>query len=223
MEIKDSGERKTYTHRHIGDVVGDGAILVSRINGQKWKIKCKCGKTFIGQPSNTSGLCWNCSHKKVAQEKVKHNESPKPDKKASRLYRIWLGMKARCNIPTASGYEYYGKCGIKACSEWDNYLNFKNWSLSNGYAENLTLDRINGSKNYSPDNCRWVNKTTQGRNKRNNHLLTYKGETKSMAEWSEVTGIKYHTLKRRINNLGWSVERALECKNLISMKEGNEE
>ena len=124
MEIKDSGERR-YSRRHSGDLIQNGAILVTRINGQKWKIRCQCGTEFIGQPSNTSGLCWKCSHIKVAQSHVKHNESPDTKKKASRLYRIWLGMRARCNIPTASGYDHYGKRGITISPEWNDYLVFK--------------------------------------------------------------------------------------------------
>lgn len=95
------------------------------------------------------------------------------------------------------------------CKEWDDYEKFKLWALSHGYSDNLTLDRIDNNGNYCPENCRWVTHREQMRNTRNNHLLTYNGQTKTMAEWAECMGIKYHTLKRRINAYGWSTESAL--------------
>lgn len=209
MEIKDSGGKRPYNHRHIGDIVGDGAVLVKRVNGQKWKIKCKCGNVFTGQPSDTSGLCWNCSHKKVAQGHIKHNESPDTGKKASRLYRIWLGMRARCNIPTASSFAYYGGRGITVSPKWDDYLTFKKWALNNGYKENLTIDRKDVNGNYEPENCRWITRKEQMSNTRKNVHITYNGETKTISEWAERVGLRYSTLKRRIRSDEYTIEEAL--------------
>lgn len=201
--------KRKHIQRHSGDIIQNGAILVTRINGQKWKIRCKCGNIFIGQPSNTLGRCRECSYKEVSAKKTIHYEAPHHNRPASRLYRIWLGMKARCNTTSSSTYNEYGGRNIEVCPEWNDYLNFKAWAFSNGYKDSLSIDRINVNGNYEPSNCRWADKITQGRNRRNNHLLTYKGETKTMAEWAEIYGIKYHTLKRRINHYGFSVEEAL--------------
>lgn len=83
----------------------------------------------------------------------------------TRIYRIWIGMKARCYNPNSVPYPYYGKKGIKVCSEWldskTGFLSFYNWSLQNGYDDNLSIDRINPHDDYSPNNCRWADKYTQ--------------------------------------------------------------
>lgn len=144
-------------------------------------------------------------------------ESPHKGKNATRLYGIWLGMRTRCNNPNHKDFKYYGQRGIKVCDEWNNYLTFKKWSLEHGYADNLTLDRTDSDGDYCPDNCRWVTRIEQGRNRRSNHLLTYNGETKTMTEWSELSGISYGVLKARINSYGFSVEEALT----MPVKQGN--
>lgn len=217
--VDDSKKHRAYIHRHTGDVIKNGAILVRRINGQKWEIKCKCGKTFINQPSDTSGLCWDCSHKAVAQSHTKHNESPDTGKKASRLYRIWLGMKARCYIPTASGYKCYGARGIKVCPEWNDYLAFKNWALLNGYKENLTIERKDVNGDYEPGNCCWITHKEQMQNTRKTIKITYNGETKSVSEWAEKVGLRYSTLKRRIRSDEYTIEEALNIPFGMTRKE----
>lgn len=118
-------------------------------------------------------------------------------------------MRSRCNNPKSHEYRLYGGRGISVCKEWDNYLDFKEWSTTHGYANDLTIDRIDVNGDYCPQNCRWVTWKEQGRNKRANHMLTYNGVTKTMVEWSEETGIPYHTLKGRINCYHFSVEEAL--------------
>lgn len=197
-----------YTHRNVGDVV-NGAVLLEKINNQRWIMRCKCGNTFISQPSGTSGICRECAIKLAADKKRIHGESPNSKKNASRLYRIWLGMKSRCNNPRVDSYPQYGGRGIKVCNEWNDYLAFKEWAISNGYCDNLSIDRIDTNGDYTPQNCRWATLVEQGNNKRNNHLLTLDGKTQTMAEWSREVGIPYSTLKRRINNYGWTTRNAL--------------
>ena len=81
--------------------------------------------------------------------------------------------------------------------------------MKNGYEEHLSIDRIDVNGNYTPENCRWATNKTQGNNRSDNHMLTFNGITATLMEWSEMTGIQYHTLKSRINTYGLSVEEAL--------------
>lgn len=120
-------------------------------------------------------------------------------------------MKGRCYTKTDRAYKDYGGRGITICDEWlgeKGFENFYKWSMANGYTDDLSIDRIDNNKGYSPDNCRWADEKTQCRNRRTNHLITFNGETKSMAEWSEITRIPYSTICRRIK-LGWKVEDIL--------------
>lgn len=133
--------------------------------------------------------------------------------KEHRLRPVWRGMKNRCYNSKAPKYKYYGGRGITVCAEWkDNFQAFYEWSLANGYEEGLTLDRENVDGNYEPSNCRWVTVNVQNGNKRNNRLLEYQGVTKSIPEWSAITGIPTTIIYGRIHYHGWTVERALTTK-----------
>ena len=127
-----------------------------------------------------------------------------------RLYHIWFDMKRRCYQKQNKRWEKYGGRGIEVCPEWlNNFQAFFDWSMSNGYADNLTIDRINMDGDYSPDNCRWADIIQQANNRSNNHYITYHGVTKTMMEWSKDMKLNYSTLRRRIR-AGWDVEDALE-------------
>ena len=176
-----------------------------------WLCKCNCGNnTIIPTNKLTSGKTKSCGclRKETAKPPiiVKHGMS------YSRLYKVWKDMKGRCYKPTSKRFSAYGARGIKVCDEWLSFENFYKWSLSNGYSDDLTIDRINNDGNYEPSNCRWVTMKTQANNRRTNHLLTYKGETHTLKEWAEITGINYNTLVGRINRLGWSIEKTLNKK-----------
>lgn len=198
---------RSYKQRNVGDIV-NGAVLVERINGQKWKMRCSCGNFFIAQPSCSSGMCPSCGQEVGRIKRIKHGEAPMKGKNSTRLYRIWDCMRSRCNNKRDTGYKNYGGRGIKVCPEWKDYLIFKEWALANGYDEKLTIDRINVDGDYEPSNCRWVNNIVQSRNRRNNHLVSYKGETRTLVEWSEIVGIKYKVLSHRLNVYGFTVDEA---------------
>lgn len=203
---------RTYVKRNPGDIIVNGAELVERVNSRLWKIRCNCGEVFVAQPSDSQGRCVKCGYAAKSALQTKHGESPSDGKNATRLYGIWLGVRTRCYNPRNHGFVNYGGRGIVMCQEWDDYERFKLWALANGYTDKLTLDRIDNNGNYCPENCRWVTHREQMRNTRRNHLLTYNGQTKTMADWAECMGIGYHTLKRRINTYGWGIERALTTK-----------
>lgn len=129
--------------------------------------------------------------------------------KGTRLYRIWQMMKNRCHNPKTPRFKDYGARGITVCDEWkDDFKTFYDWSMSHGYEEHLTIDRIDNDKGYSPDNCRWATYLVQGNNSRHNHTITYGGETHSLSDWARKLGIPVHVLSNRINKYDWTVERA---------------
>lgn len=200
---------RKYQKRYAGDRIGDLTLLGRIKGGRLWKARCSCGNEVIFQPSSGQTACAKCSRKRAGLNMTVHGESPKPGKNASRLYRIWTGMRTRCRNPHNHSYELYGGRGIKVCEEWDIYTVFRDWALSNGYSDNLSIDRIDVDGDYSPDNCRWATQSEQMRNIRKNHKIVFEGEEKTMAEWAEVTGISYDVLKNRINKYGFSPYEAL--------------
>ena len=128
----------------------------------------------------------------------------------TRLYRIWLQIKNRCFNSNTRRYRDYGGRGITMCDEWkNNFKSFYEWSMSHGYSDELTIDRIDNNGNYEPSNCRWVTVKVQNRNARSNHLITYKGETHCIADWADITGLSSTCICNRIK-YGWNVERILE-------------
>ena len=127
-----------------------------------------------------------------------------------RLYRIWFDMRRRCYQPQNKRYKRYGGRGIKVCEEWrKDFQPFFDWAMANGYSDTLTLDRKEKNGDYCPENCRWADVYEQANNRANNHYITYRGETKTMKEWSRELGIPYYTLRQRISR-GWPVAEALE-------------
>lgn len=173
-----------------------------------WKCKCTCGNVAIVDSGNlrskhsTSCGCFNVET--VKEKNTKHG------KHGERIYRIWKNMKTRCSCKSVTEYSHYGGKGITVCEEWKNSFEaFYNWSIANGYAENLSIDRIDNEKAYSPDNCRWADIATQANNKSNNRLITYKGKTQTLAQWSKELNINYAKLQARINKYHWDIEKAL--------------
>lgn len=122
----------------------------------------------------------------------------------TRIYRIWCGIKRRCNDPENP---YYGGKGVAVCEEWAN--SFERFLADMGEPEEgQSLDRIDPNKGYSPDNCRWASYSQQQNNRSNNVLITLKGETHTAAEWAELKGLNAGTIRERIRR-GWPPEQAL--------------
>lgn len=133
----------------------------------------------------------------------------------SKLYRVWVHMRERCRCTTNSRYYRYGERGIKVCDGWEkSFATFREWALSSGYQEGLTIDRINNNGNYEPSNCRFATYTEQNNNFSRNNFVTYKGITLSVCQWSKQTGIHHNTLDYRIKK-GWDIGKALNYPDII--------
>ena len=112
----------------------------------------------------------------------------------TRLHKIWEGMLARCEYHRHPYYEIYGGRGIAVCNEWHNYVIFRDWAMSNGYSDTLTIDRIDNNLGYFPRNCRFITIKEQQNNKRNNHIVSYEEEPMTVAQMSELYGIPKSTI-----------------------------
>lgn len=169
-----------------------------------WRCKCDCGNTWTGLGTSLiSGNTQSCGC--LAREMlIKRNTVHSLH--GTRLYGIWVRMRQRCNDENCTDYISYGARGIAICKDWDDYRSFHRWALANGYKDNLTIERIDVNGNYEPNNCKWISPAAQARNKTNNHKITYNGQTKTLAEWAEILGIKSSLLRYRLRN--WGVERA---------------
>ena len=173
----------------------------------QWLCECDCGnRKIVYGYSLTRGATKSCG---CLLKETTITKNTTHGKRHMRIYRIWASIHERCNYPAHKYYKNYGGRGIRVCAEWDDFFMFYEWALANGYQEGLTIDRIDTNGNYEPSNCRWVTMKVQNNNRRNNHLVTYKGQTKTLSEWAEEFQINRYTLYKRIQ-AGWSVEKALE-------------
>ena len=150
----------------------------------QWLCECECGNRCVVQAGHLkSGHTQSCGclNRDIVKERATHGESKTP------LYFVWKSMRQRCKNPNNRRYRDYGGRGIDICKEWDEFLNFKDWALKNGYKEGLTIDRINNDLGYSPSN---------------------NGKTQTQKQWAEELGINYGTLENRLYTYGWDVEKS---------------
>lgn len=172
----------------------------------KWLCKCECGgEKIVSSDSLRHGHTRSCGCIKREQNAEMcrtHGETH------SQLYNLWSCIKNRCYNRNEPKYANYGARGIKVCPEWEkNYPAFRDWCLTNGYSKGLTIERIDVNGDYSPSNCIFATQKVQQNNRRNNHRITYNGETKTLSQWADFLGVGYKMLEHRINR-GWDVEEA---------------
>lgn len=196
------------TGRRFGRLVA--VQRAERIGGHTaWECVCDCGKRTVVKTSNlTVGKTQSCGClwlEKARARLLVHGDSN------TKLYGVYRTILSRCYTPTETSYDRYGAIGITVADVWrckDGYMNFKEWAMANGYADGLTIDRIDVNGNYCPENCRWVSPYVQNRNKRNNVLITAGGRTMIESDWAKETGIRRQTIGSRLSR-GWSAEEAL--------------
>lgn len=178
-----------------------------------WLCKCKCGNTAIVGTDQLTGnytKSCGCFHIKRAKD-----ANTKHGLEGTRIYRIWRNVKTRCLNKNNKRYKDYGERGIKICTKWLDFQGFyedmgKSYEkhIKNYGEKNTSIDRKDTNKGYYKENCKWSTLIQQANNKRNNHYITFNGETLSLSQ----TARKYHLTKAvltyRINN-GWSVEKSL--------------
>lgn len=178
--------QKTYSNGYVVDFV---------------RCRCDCGNEKVINYDNIKrGLVKSCG----CISKTANGMSK------TRLYQTYRHLINRCYCEKDINYKNYGGRGITVCQEWQNdFMNFYNWAMTNGYTDKLTIDRIDVNGNYCPKNCRWVNMKTQQNNRSNNRILEYKGQKKTITEWANYCGLSYRNLYYRLKN-GYTIEQAIE-------------
>lgn len=176
-------------------------------NGFLWKCLCDCGnETYVPVGRLRSGGAKSCGCSRI--EKLKEVNKRHCASK-TRLYNIWCLMRSRCEKEYRPFYKRYGGRGITVCEEWQTFEGFRDWAVWNGYADNLSIDRINNDGNYEPNNCRWATSTQQTRNTSQSISVEYQGKKYALADLANKKGLSYMCLYKRIKK-GMTVEEAVE-------------
>lgn len=170
-----------------------------------WICQCDCGNLKIARSDSLQcGAIKSCGCLKKEQDKVNLTAHHSHKQSGKRIYNIWQGMKARCYNKNNARYHRYGGRGITICEEWkDDFSAFYEWSINNGYSEDLTIDRIDNNKNYSPENCRWSNNEEQCNNRDTNINITIGNATKTLMRWCEIFELNYKTIYARYSRNGF--------------------
>lgn len=172
----------------------------------RWVCKCDCGNEILASGGNLRfGHTTSCG---CYKEEIVKTCSVTHGMRRTRIYNIWTDIKSRCCNPNSNRHHVYFDRNIVMCDEWKNsFQSFYDWSIANGYTDELTIDRINNDEGYSPDNCRWVTNKENSRNKRNNRYITYKGKTQCLSAWCEELGLDYKKVHNKLVYQGFDVER----------------
>ena len=180
--------------------------VLSRAEGTheaKWFCRCDCGheRVYVSGKLRRGDARCKCNKGKDKDGLAKAEPV---------LHSVWRNIKDRCNRSSNKSYPRYGGRGITVCAEWSlSFTAFCRWAKDNGWQHGLEIDRIDNNGGYEPSNCRFVTKVVNCRNKENNRIIEFRGESKILAEWAEQINVPAGMLHQRINRRGWSIERAL--------------
>lgn len=203
--VENKSRFKDFTNQKFGRLTAVAPIKKPWSSKYYWRCKCDCGREVEVLGSNLScGNTTSCGcygRGRLGEISMRHGMSK------SRIFKIWAGIRKRCNNPKMKSYDRYGGRGIKVCPQWDAFIGFYN-DMRHGYADHLTLERINPDGDYEPNNCRWATMKEQARNKRNTKLIECGGEARTAAEWEEITGANRTTIGWRLKR-GWTSREAI--------------
>lgn len=183
----------------------------------KWTCRCDCGKEkdIFGCHLKSGKIisCGCASIERISALNKTHGQSK------TRLYSIWSGIKSRCYDKNNCCYKRYGKRGISMCKDWQNdYTLFKNWSLENGYTDNLTIDRIDNNGNYEPSNCRWVDMKEQANNTSKTIKIEYKGKHYSAKQIASLFNVNYKKFLYGFHKFNKNLNKAIDYAKLYKQR-----
>ena len=180
--VHDTGSRKTY-----------------------YVCQCDCGNVkVVRADALISGATKSCGCIKKEQDKANLTANHSHKMSGTRIYETWQDMKRRCYNKQNARYDRYGGRGITVCDEWlNNFQSFYDWAISNGYSDDLTIDRIDNDGNYEPSNCRWSTAKEQCNNRGSNINITIGNATKSLMCWCEIFNVDYKKVYARYKRNGY--------------------
>lgn len=195
------------SNRRFGRLVAIKPIGKNHKGCYIWLCKCDCGNetnVIVSDLTKGSTTSCGCYRNEISRKKLlKHGLYN------TRIYEIWWGMVQRCKDKNNINYRNYGAKGITLCEEWERFMPFYEWAMANGYKDDLTIDRIDNSQGYYPENCRWTTVKEQANNRSTNVFYIVNGEKLTIAQISEKYGINYQCLHKRLKKYKWSIEKAI--------------
>ena len=194
---------------HVGETYGIYTLIEFLNEKDKYghylyKGKCKiCGYETVRPFSHfsaPSAITNNCKH---LDRNGNYYNFNKYNWSNERIGSIFNGIKDRCYNKNNKSYKWYGEKGVKICKEWiDNPKLFEIWALSNGYEDNLTIDRIDENKDYCPENCRWISNSDNAKYKSTTSLIEVDGETHTGKDWARILGFGVNLINNYIRKYG---------------------
>ena len=178
--------------------------------------RCECGNyvgpirlvSLLNGDSMSCGCYQRELHSKQMKERnFKHGSAQRG--KQEHLYILWGAMKDRATNHNRWDAKHYADKGITLYEDWNDYEIFKEWALNNGYSEGMSIDRIDNSKGYCPENCHWIPLKNQNKNKTTNRVITVNGRSQILADWCRELNLNSKLVSSRLSR-GWSELRALE-------------
>lgn len=176
-------------------------------NGRShWKCSCDCGGESVASTTNLrkghSTSCGCLRKESLSRAKTTHGLSSADE------YKIWKGMKRRCENSNDAAFSDYGGRGIEVCQRWQSFENF--YCDMGKRPAGMTIERINTNGNYEPENCTWATVKEQNNNRRSTVRIKINGVINSLKIWCEYLGLSYKAVHLRITRYKWSLHRALE-------------
>jgi hypothetical protein len=198
-----TARRSEKTRIPVGTVSNGMTVMGHVKRDDRWdmQVLCHCGATTVMQKSNfrKSRSCGCKAIEYMSITKTIHGEKRTP------TWNSWNSMHQRCRQKSHKSYADYGGRGIAVCERWSEYVNFRE---DMGHRPPGTqLDRVDNSRGYSPDNCRWATCKQNNNNRRSSRLIEWRGETHTLTEWTEILGIDRMTVGKRLSS-GWDIDRA---------------
>lgn len=184
------------TDKYIGTTIGIYTIIEKTAKKTKdghALYRCKCGVCGAETITRINEIH---QHHDICRHNIKHWT-------IGRIGQIYNAMVRRCYDAAHKDYRWYGEKGIKICNEWlSTPKSFEEWALNNGYADNLTIDRIDSNKDYCPENCQWISTEENSRKAGKVNWITIDGKTLTGKQWSRELGVGVNRINRIIRQKG---------------------